>query len=288
MHKRRRRRREARQRKINDLLSRRVPKIPILDSLRDKHIDADADVGGVCKEIDWDSLPKACDPAAGLRDQNRVTRKRQQLESMVKYVLPQLHALHVAAKNKKIAKALRVVEFGAGSGHLSILLAYLAEQQGIHGEFVLVERKEYSCKTAWERIEALPRSTKTLCTVFCGDITTFKDSFDLALSLHSCGLLSDACVALACRARASFILCPCCYGQIVASKDHPKSAGLSAVYSKEEFASISSTADFAVRAGQWNFGESAAFKLARSSMRLVDLGMSDFFASLLLTKFFFT
>ena len=41
---------------------------------------------------------------------------------------------------------------------------------------------------------------------------TPKD-FDLALGLHTCGLLADAILALARKRRSSMCLVPCCYGQ---------------------------------------------------------------------------
>ena len=37
--------------------------------------------------------------------------------------------------------------------------------------------------------------------------------FDLALGLHTCGLLADAVLALAVKRRSSVCLVPCCYGQ---------------------------------------------------------------------------
>ena len=37
--------------------------------------------------------------------------------------------------------------------------------------------------------------------------------FDLALGLHTCGLLADAILALARKRRSSVCLVPCCYGQ---------------------------------------------------------------------------
>ena len=37
--------------------------------------------------------------------------------------------------------------------------------------------------------------------------------FDLAISLHSCGVLTDAALEMCALNRAAFCLCPCCYGQ---------------------------------------------------------------------------
>ena len=38
--------------------------------------------------------------------------------------------------------------------------------------------------------------------------------FNLALGLHTCGLLADAILALARKRRSSVCLVPCCYGQV--------------------------------------------------------------------------
>ena len=41
--------------------------------------------------------------------------------------------------------------------------------------------------------------------------------FDLGVSLHSCGLLTDGSLEACVLHRAAFALCPCCYGQITTS-----------------------------------------------------------------------
>merc|ERR1712083_267208 len=96
-------------------------------------------------------------------------------------------------------KGMRVVEFGAGSGHLGILLAYLRPDC----EVVLVETKEYSIPVARERVERLGLQN---CRVFHGTVDAYAsldEHFDLAVGLHTCGLLADAVLALAVRRGAA-------------------------------------------------------------------------------------
>jgi hypothetical protein len=45
------------------------------------------------------------------------------------------------------------------------------------------------------------------------DSLSTENTFHLGISLHSCGVLTDAALALCLRNRAAFCLCPCCYGQ---------------------------------------------------------------------------
>ena len=86
--------------------------------------------------IDWDSLPKELDPAAGELNSLRSTRKRNQISSLVHLIEQEI--LH---RNES---EVRIVEFGAGSGHLGILVAYRNPTVKV----VLVERKAYSIEVS--------------------------------------------------------------------------------------------------------------------------------------------
>jgi len=117
-----------------------------------------------------------------------------------------------------------VVEFGAGSGHLGLLLAYLRPDTTV----VLVETKAFSTAQARARVKAL---ALTNCQVFEGTVDQFAgtgQAFDLAVGLHTCGLLADAVLALAVDRRAAVCLCPCCYGQTASFKqNHDRGKGTS-------------------------------------------------------------
>ena len=118
-------------------------------------------------------LSGALDPAAGELDLNRAFRKRAQISSTATHVLGLLRT------------GDHVVEFGAGSGHLGLLLATIRPDCSV----TLVEIKEWTCNFAQNRANAL---ALTNCKVFCGSVDDFAASgsdFDCAVGLHCCGLL---------------------------------------------------------------------------------------------------
>ncbi|KAL1524434.1 hypothetical protein AB1Y20_019329 [Prymnesium parvum] len=159
------------------------------------------------------------DPAAGELDEARALRKRQQIVSAA------AHALTLTAKGA------HVVEFGAGQGHLGLLLARLRPDAAV----TLVEVKEYSCAAACTRAQRLAlRNVR----VFHGSLEAFEQSgepFDVALGLHLCGLLTDATLELAARRGAAACIVPCCYGQLFGAVDHHR--GGSAAPRKAPFSS---------------------------------------------------
>ena len=150
-----------------------------------------------------------------------------------------------------------VVEFGAGSGHLGLLLANSRPDCTV----TLVEIKGWTCNFARDRVAALG---VTNCKIFCGSVDEYAgtgDDFDVAVGLHCCGLLTDSVLELAAarclspyivhlhaclrvhmfggmpviyhfvshprslptnHSRAAVCLVPCCYGQIVSALDHQR------------------------------------------------------------------
>jgi len=105
------------------------------------------------------------DPAAGKLGADRALRKRQQLRSVASHVLPLLEP------------GSRVVEFGAGCGHLSLLLASLRPDC----LFTLVEVKPYTSNIAAERVAS---SGLANAAVFTGSIDEYASSaacFDVAI-----------------------------------------------------------------------------------------------------------
>ena len=123
-----------------------------------------------------------------------------------------------------------IVDFGAGSGHLGLLLAWLRPDCHV----VLVERKEYSAQHGRRRISSLGVDN---CEFFCGGIEEFAallaeeraaqsgnhairtDSappqlrsavrLDVGVAMHACGQLTDLALSLCVEAKARFALCPC-------------------------------------------------------------------------------
>ena len=215
------------------------------------------------------ALAGGLDPAAGDLNEGRAARKRAQISSTAAHALALMRA------------GDHVVEFGAGSGHLGLLLADVRRDCSV----TLVEIKEWTCSFARERVAALGL---TNCTVFCGSVDEFaasSASFDLAVGLHCCGLLTDSALELALSQRASVCMVPCCYGQIVSNEDHqrggstapnmhPRSAAFREVLGGDglaAFRAVAKAADFNVvkDGGAFDVG-SDAFATAVRCMRLVD------------------
>ena len=124
----------------------------------------------ICREV----LSGSLDPSAGDLDAARAERKRAQILSAA------AHAV------KLLAPGHRCVEFGAGAGHLGLLIASACPRVQV----TLVEVKSFSCDGARARVSSLG-----LCnvSVFCGTVDEYGatgEHFDCAVGLHLCGLLS--------------------------------------------------------------------------------------------------
>lgn len=222
-------------------------------------------------ELDWASLPPGLDPADGELDQERAKRKQDQVTSLL------AHALDMLADRA----AASVVEFGAGSGHLGLLLAHLRPEVRV----CLVEIKEYSAERARQRIAALGAEN---CRVFCGSLDAFSatgEAFDMAMGLHTCGLLADAVLSLAIGRGSMVCLVPCCYGQVASTKEdhdrgqvtkarmHPCSNAFREALGedgREAFVWCAKAADFSPGRGGAFDAESKAFQTALRCMQAVD------------------
>ena len=120
-----------------------------------------------------------------------------------------------------------------------------------------------------------------ICEAKCVSMEDFAASdqakdVDLCVSMHSCGQLTDLIVDLCLTVGASFLLCPCCYGQVAASTQHPRSAAAREQFSNAEFGQLCSGADFTVRAGNWSFETEPNFTMAKACMRMVDWDRTAF------------
>merc|ERR1719482_126349 len=77
-----------------------------------------------------------------------------------------------------------------------------------------------------------------------GLIEEFREPFDLAMSIHSCGAASDAAQIQALQQRAGFLMCPCCLGKIAHSVvEYPRSAALRDGLGLEDFRRVAAIAD---------------------------------------------
>ena len=272
MPSRHRARREIRDAQLRSLLARFAPLKPGSEA---SGVVAVSDEGesapeGAVADTFWGRVPSGLDPSDGELDAGRSARKRQQLGSMVAYVLPLMLPGDVC------------VDFGAGSGHLGLLVAWLRPDCHV----VLVERKEYSAIYGLRRIAEMQI---TNCEFFCGGIEEFGElpsrkeadssptaparfggRVDVGVAMHACGLLTDLSVDLCVQRGAKFALCPCCYGQVGASVARPRSSLFQRHFGLEEFRDLASAADFTVRAGEWDFTATQSFATAKQCMTVVD------------------
>lgn len=122
------------------------------------------------QSFNWENVPAGLDPSSGNLGDERANRKRGQLASA---------ATHAAAFIPP-GRPCHVVDFGAGSGHLGLLLAYVYDVR-----VVLVEREEYRFRKAEERLlQAGPRVAARV-RLFKGSLEDFAATgakFDLAVS----------------------------------------------------------------------------------------------------------
>ncbi len=138
-------------------------------------------------------------PAAALR--GVPARKREQLGALLGLAAP------------FAAGAARVVDVGAGSGHLARLSAELFRRPTL-----ALEREALRLRTARRRAEQRSRNLGALDVRFAaadvGPERLELENTDLAIGLHACGDLGDRLVLAAAAARSSLLLCSCCFQKI--------------------------------------------------------------------------
>eukprot|EP00397_Hematodinium_sp_SG-2012_P009384 GEMP01009468.1.p1 GENE.GEMP01009468.1~~GEMP01009468.1.p1 ORF type:complete len:275 (-),score=57.05 GEMP01009468.1:2503-3327(-) len=208
----------------------------------------------------WDDVPTDLNPSAGALLDGRAMRKRHQLESLMRFVLPFL------------LPGDRCVDFGCGTGHYGLMVAYLRPDVSV----VLVEREDGRAKMGRERMEALDLAN---CAFFHGSLEDYLEAqaeWDVGLGLHCCGLLTDKIVEACCAINASFVLCPCCYGQVGGKEGRtalPQSQALKNLgLTCEDFVKITSCADMdVVSQNGFDFEEDPKFYRAKVCMQTVDL-----------------
>lgn len=189
-----------------------------------------SDVCSSSSIIDWDSLPRGLDPCAEdhtkLTKPGRGIRKRQQIESIVS------HVLHVLENKTLLAGDMEngietIVDFGAGTGHVGLILAWIL---GAKARIFCVDMVE-KCKMGRKRLDAVNDELGAMLALnqnlgeqhqllenvsfFDGGIECFElPEMTLGVSLHSCGHLTDLSLRFCLEHKAAFCFVPCCYGQL--------------------------------------------------------------------------
>jgi hypothetical protein len=128
-------------------------------------------------------------------------RKREQLGALLGLASPFARS------------AARIVDVGAGSGHLARLSAELFQRPTL-----ALEREASRLETAQRRAEQRSRSVGALAVRFAaaevGPERLELTPSDLAIGLHACGELGDRLVLAAAAARSHLVLCSCCFQKI--------------------------------------------------------------------------
>ncbi|KAL5012843.1 hypothetical protein ScPMuIL_011394 [Solemya velum] len=100
-----------------------------------------------------------------------------------------------------------IVDFCSGGGHLGIITAYLLPRCHVY----LIENKEESLMRAKCRVDKLKLTNVTL---YQSNQDYFDGKFDIGIGLHACGVATDMVLQQCIQNRASFVICPCCYGGV--------------------------------------------------------------------------
>ena len=190
------------------------------------------DLHGNCLEthncIEWSKVPGTIDPMSdffpspthvrpkpGVHEDSakmvdRGQRKRWQIESFYLALREFLKHLKKYALNRTKTK-VRVVDFGCGSGALTLTLAHCFPE----AEFLGVDMKEASIALMMKRASEV--GIKNL-TGHVGMIEEYDASDhgtpDVVLALHACGNATDYALLQAEKFGAAYIVSPCCVGKL--------------------------------------------------------------------------
>ncbi len=200
---------------------------------------------GICPEysdphfnikLEWKSMPDGIDPSSGLLTRERAIRKQLQIENFFQII-------------KTFAKSGTViVDFGSGSGNLSLPMAYLFPDC----YFILVDRNDIPIRLGKIRIS--DSGIKNI-DVFRGYIKDFHEKFDLGIALHACGEATDLAQMQCLENNAPYILCPCDIGYIRdSSLSYPRSSIFSKILTRQEYNTLAKTADWT----SWDFDDDQA------------------------------
>lgn len=199
--------------------------------------------------IDWERLPDPAHPRQGQVPGSRLERKIQQLDNMI------------AAVMDSVVDGDVIVDFCSGGGHLGIVLAHVLPQCTI----IMIDNKEESVRQARLRVAQLKLTNVTLIQ---SNLDYFEAPFNLGVALHACGVATDLVLHMCLSNRASFVLCPCCYGNL--ALELPIEYPQSRLYRERcvlpgEFANLSRMADHVTPTGRLSMAAVDLDRIARAS-----------------------
>ncbi|XP_047142525.1 glutathione S-transferase C-terminal domain-containing protein isoform X1 [Hydra vulgaris] len=205
------------------------------------------------QSIEWDKIPTDLNPSQGDLNPERALRKRQQIENMISLITPVLKS------------GDKVVDFCSGGGHLGIVVAYLRKDCTVF----LIENKEESIERAKARIKEL---RLTNIYLLLSNFEYFDKPFNIGISLHACGSATDLVLDMCIKKKASFIVCPCCYGSIRPTGNivYPKSKKFSCL-TNEQFFLLARSADHTSSDEHTSLNcQNAYYKQGKKGMLFVD------------------
>ncbi|GFR40785.1 hypothetical protein Agub_g1400 [Astrephomene gubernaculifera] len=202
--------------------------------------------------IDWDSMPRSCDPVFVLDNPANNTRRRgnldQQLAQMVlgrpEEVAPEVAV--AAAQRPSTGRSRGMVKRWQVESFAAVLRRLLPPPPPAspssssqpeprpphvvdfgcgtgtlllplavlfpHCRFTGIEMKPAAVALLQERARAAALPNVTAQR--CMIETFLQQPFDVALALHACGNATDAALQLAVRRRAAYVVSPCCVGKL--------------------------------------------------------------------------
>ena len=180
---------------------------------------------------------------------SRLERKIQQLDNMI------------AAVMDSVVDGDIIVDFCSGGGHLGIVLAHLLP----HCTVIMIDNKEESVRQARLRVAQLKLSNVMLIQ---SNLDYFQGTFNLGVALHACGVATDLVLHMCLRNRASFVLCPCCYGNL--ALELPIQYPQSQLYqqrsiTRKDFANLSRMADHLTPIGRVSMAAVDLDRIARAN-----------------------
>ncbi|CAM6082872.1 unnamed protein product [Calypogeia fissa] len=185
---------------------------------------------GYSFNISWENIPESADPTRGsgyktasscskIKEQQiphndteegeeeddsgsghccmgRGERKKLQVENIA-----------LALTSFRLKAGSKVVDFGCGSGALTLPLAALLPELS----FVAVDFKQQSIVLLEERAR---KANLQNVEGFHGRIEMFSERFDACVALHACGIATDLALLQALKHRAAYVMSPCCVGKL--------------------------------------------------------------------------
>ncbi|MCK4300883.1 MAG: methyltransferase domain-containing protein [Planctomycetes bacterium] len=187
-------------------------------------LDPTTVIGGRVLGAEAGSLPPTVDSRTLLQGR-RLQQKRDQVANLL-------------ALTGDLPAGSVAVDFGAGSGHLSLPLAYLHPDITVW----LVDLNEYGLGLARKRADEAGLANVRF---FAGQVTDFSERFDIGFALHACGEASDEAQERCLAHGANYIVCPCDLGKIQnAHHPFPRSARFRELLSREEYNTLAAAADW--------------------------------------------